>query len=166
MMTMNSDRLKLPFLAVAQAQKEMTHNEALALLDVAVQPVVQEIAPAAVPISPARGQCWIVGPNPIGDWLGQADSLAAWTSGGWRFVLPFEGMTIWSIGDGLTARRAGSAWIVGQVTATKLMVADQQVVGARRPAISASTGGITIDLQARAAIAAILETMTAHGLIS
>jgi hypothetical protein len=166
MMTTTSDRLKLPFLAVAQAQKEMTHNEALALLDVAVQPVVQEVAPIGVPAAPALGQCWIVGQNPTGEWIGQAGSLAAWTTGGWRFVLPFEGMTAWSIGDGLTARRAGSAWIVGRVTAAAFMVGNQQVIGARRPAISASTGGTTVDLQARTAIAAILDAMTAHGLIS
>ena len=33
-------RLTLPFLQSGQAQKELTHNEALTLLDIAVQPVV------------------------------------------------------------------------------------------------------------------------------
>ena len=44
-----SDRLKLPLLAAAQAQKEVTHNEALALADIAVQAVVQAVAPVIVP---------------------------------------------------------------------------------------------------------------------
>ena len=35
-----TDRLRLPRLAAAQAQKEMTHNEALTLLDAAVQATV------------------------------------------------------------------------------------------------------------------------------
>ena len=40
---MTTSRLGLPTLAAAQAQKEMTHNEALTLLDVAVQPVVAAV---------------------------------------------------------------------------------------------------------------------------
>jgi hypothetical protein len=160
-----TERLKLPYLAVAQAQKEITHNEALALLDVAVQPVVQSVAPPAVPASPIAGQCWIVGLAPTGEWAGQPGTLAAWTAGGWRFVAPFEGMTVWSIADGMGARRSGSAWVVGQVTAAKLLVAGQQVVGARRPAVAAPTGGVIVDLQARAAVVAMLETLASHGLI-
>jgi hypothetical protein len=161
-----SDRLKLPLLNVAQAQKEMTHNEALALLDIAVQPVVQSIAPASVPATPVAGQCWIVGPTPAGDWLGQGGALAAWTAGGWRFVAPFEGMTVWSIADALVARRAGAAWVVGQMTANKIIVGGQQVVGSRAGAIAAVSGGTVIDVQARAAVAAIVAALTTHGLIA
>jgi hypothetical protein len=161
-----TDRLKLPYLAVAQAQKEMTHNEALALLDVAVQPTVQSIGPSTVPVAPIAGQCWIVGTAPTGDWAGQAGALAAWTTGGWRYIEPFEGMTIWSIADGVTARRSGSTWVVGQVTATKISIGGQQVIGARHPAIPNPVGGTVVDLQARAAVATVLEMLASHGLIS
>ena len=58
-MTLQTDRFALPLLATAQAQKEMTHNEALALLDAVVQPVVVAVAPASVPVLLAR-------PVPIG----------------------------------------------------------------------------------------------------
>lgn len=165
-MTTTSDRLKLPFLATAQAQKEMTHNEALALLDITVQPVVQAVAPPGVPGAPLAGQCWIVGAAPAAAWSGQAGALAAWTAGGWRFVAPLEGMSVWSIADGLAARHAGGTWIVGRETAASLTIAGQQVVGPRRPGIPTPSAGSTIDIQARAAIAAILETLTSHGLIS
>jgi hypothetical protein len=161
-----TERLKLPLLAVAQAQKEMTHNEALTLLDVAVQPVVQAIAPASIPSSPIAGQCWIVGTDPSGEWAGQASALAAWTAGGWRFIAPFEGMTIWSIADAQTARWSGSTWVIGQVTATKISIGGQQVVGPRRPAIVVPAGGSAIDIQARNAIVAMLETLASHGLIA
>lgn len=161
-----SDRLKLPFLAAAQAQKEVTHNEALALLDIAVQPVVQAIGPSTVPTAPTLGQCWIVGAAPVGEWAGQAGSIAAWTMGGWRFVAPFEGMMVWSIGDSLMTRRAGAVWTVGELTAAKLSVGGQQVVGARRPAIPGPSAGSIVDIQSRSAINAILVAMTAHGLIS
>jgi hypothetical protein len=162
---MTSDRMKLPFLAVAQAQKGTTHNEALALLDIAVQPVVQAIAPATAPPAPVVGQCWVVGTAPTGEWAGQAGALAGWSAGGWRFVAPFEGMTVWSIADGLCARRSGSTWIVGEVAATRILVGGQQVVGARQASIAAPSGGTVVDAEARASILAIVSALDSHGLI-
>lgn len=165
-MVLQSDRLKLPLLAAAQAQKEVTHNEALALADIAVQAVVQSVAPASVPASPAVGQCWIVGPSPSGAWTGHAGAIAAWTSGGWRFVAPFEGMQAWSVADGLVVRRGPSAWTTGALTAETLSVGGDQVVGARRPRVLAPTGGSVIDVQARATLAALIAGLEAHGLFS
>jgi Protein of unknown function (DUF2793) len=165
-MGLQSDRLKLPFLAAAQAQKEVTHNEALALADIAVQAVVQSVAPASVPPTPALGHCWIVGTAPTGAWAGRAGAIAAWTSGGWRFVAPFEGMQAWSVADGVTFRRGPSAWIGGALTAASLSISGQQVVGARVARVSAPSGGTTVDSQARAAIAALIAGLEAHGLFS
>lgn len=161
-----SDRLKLPLLAAAQAQKEVTHNEALALADIAIQAVVQAVAPAAVPTAAVVGQCWIVGPAPTGAWAGQPGKIAAFTSGGWRFLAPFEGMQAWSIGDGVHARRDASGWIVGSVTAANVSIDGLQIVGARRPRVLAPSGGTTVDSQARAAITALIAGLEAHGLFS
>lgn len=161
-----SDRLKFPFLAAAQAQKEVTHNEALALADIAVQAVVQSVAPTTVPASPALGQCWIIGAAPSGAWAGQAGAIAAWTSGGWRFVAPFEGMSAWSIADAVLVRRSTSAWIVGALTAATLSIDGEQVVGTRQPRVAAPSGGGMIDTQARTAIAAIIAGLETHGLFS
>jgi Protein of unknown function (DUF2793) len=165
-MALQSDRLKLPLLAAAQARREVTHNEALTLADIAIQAVVQSVAPASVPASPIAGQCWIVGPSPSGAWSGQAGKLAAWTTGGWRFVTPFDGMRVWSIADGVTVRRDGSGWLVGAMTATSVSIAGMQVVGARRPRVVSPTGGSTVDIQARAAIAALIAGLETHGLFS
>jgi hypothetical protein len=165
-MALLSDRLKLPLLAAAQAQKEMTHNEALALADIAVQAVVQTVAQASVPALPTLGQCWIVGSSPTGAWAGQAGAIAAWTSGGWRFLAPFEGMLVWSIADSVMVRRGVSTWVIGGVTAATLSVGGNQVVGPRQPRVQAPTGGTTIDPQARAAIAALIAGLESHGLFS
>jgi Protein of unknown function (DUF2793) len=165
-MALQSDRLKLPLLAAAQAQKEVTHNEALALADIALQAVVQAVAPASIPASPVVGQCWIVGATPTGAWAGNAGALAAWTSGGWRFLAPFEGMQAWSIADGVTVRRSAAAWTIGSLTATTLSVGGEQVVGPRRPRVLAPAGGSTIDTQARAAIATLIAGLETHGLFS
>jgi hypothetical protein len=163
---LQSDRLKLPLLAAAQAQKEMTHNEALALADIAVQAVVQSVGPATVPESPILGQCWIVGAAPGGAWAGQAAAIAAWTSGGWRFVAPFEGMTAWSIADSVTVRRTATSWAIGGLTAATLAIGGQQVIGNRQPRVAQPAGGSTIDVQARAALTAIIVGLESHGLFS
>lgn len=165
-MTSSTDRLGLPLLAAAQAQKETTHNEALALADIAMQAVVQSVAPASVPPAPTAGQCWIVGASASGAWSGRAGALAAWTAGGWRFVAPFEGMRAWSIADGAEARYAAGAWTIGRVGATMLSIGGQQVVGARGAHVVPPAGGTTVDTEARAAIAAILSRLEAHGLIA
>ena len=161
-----TDRLSLPLLAVAQAQKEMTHNEALAIVDAAVQAVVVAVAPASVPTSPAAGQCWIVGAGASGAWAGHDGALAAWTDGGWRFVPAFEGMTVFSQSDQMPARRGTSGWAVGALAGKSLSIDGLQVVGSRRAAIAAPAGGTTVDTEARAAIASILTTLRGHGLIA
>ncbi len=165
-MVQQTDRLALPLLAAAQAQKEVTHNEALVLVDALVQPVVVAIAPAVVPANPVPGQCWIVGSGASGAWAGQDGALAAWTAGGWRFVAAFEGMAVWSIADAVTARRAGGIWLVGALTGNSLTLGGNQVVGARAAAIATPTGGSTVDAQARAVLATVLTTMRSHGLIA
>ena len=92
-------RLALPLLAMAQAQKEVTHNEALTLLDLLVQPVVEAGPLAAPPPSPGAGQGWIVGAGATGDWSGREGALALWTAGGWRFVAPSAGMRTLRLSD-------------------------------------------------------------------
>lgn len=163
---MPTDRLNLPLLSAAQAQKEVTHNEALTIADMAIQAVVQAVAPDAVPAAPVPGQCWIVGTSPSGAWAGQAGKIAGWTAGGWRFVTPFEGMQAWSIADGIVVRREATGWTSGVLTATSVKIGGVQVVGGQRPRVTAPAGGAVVDAQARAAIAAIIAGLEAHGLFS
>lgn len=165
-MTSTTDRLMLPLLAAAQAQKEVTHNEALALIDALIQPVVVAVAPPDVPAAPTPGQGWIVGPSPAGAWTGQAQALAVWTVGGWRFVLPFEGMTIWSLSDSKPWRYGPTGWVNGILTGTSLVLNGVQLVGPRAAAIAVPVGGTVVDVQARAAVANILSALRTHGLIA
>lgn len=76
--------LGVPLVASLQASPEITHNEALLMLQVFVNGVItQQNAP---PGSPTEGDAYIVGAAPSGAWVGHANGLAIWTSGGWRFV--------------------------------------------------------------------------------
>jgi hypothetical protein len=158
-------RIKFPYLSSGQAQKEVTHNEALLIADMLVQPVVQALGQASVPTAPQLGQCWVVGAGATGDWMGKGNALACWTDGGWRFFVPFEGMSIWSIADSMQAQWRSGSWVKGNVNALTYAVDGQIVVRGQRPAIASPSGGATTDNEARIAVNAILGALREHGLI-
>lgn len=159
-------RWALPLLEAGQAQKELTHNEALATLDLLTQASVAAVGADAPPANPALGQCWIVGPSPTGAWTGQARALAGWTGGGWRFAAAREGAAVWSEADGCPATYSGGQWRVGRVAAAELVIGGTRVVGPQRPAIAAPARGAVVDAEARAALVEILAALTSHGLVA
>jgi hypothetical protein len=65
-------RLALPMTQPGQAQKEMTHNEALARLDMAVQAVVVAAGLDRLPGTPQPGPMLAGGRRAGGDWVGRA----------------------------------------------------------------------------------------------
>lgn len=164
-MTDITPRFALPLLQPGQAQKEMFHNEAIAGFDLIVQAGVVAAGIDTPPTAPESGQSWIVGAAPTGDWAGQANNLAGWSAGGWRFIPPVEGMAVWVIADAVVARFRDGGWVLGAETATSLNIAGNQVVGERRPAIADPTGGTVVDVESRAALASVLAALRTHGLI-
>lgn len=161
-----TQRLSLPLLHVAQAHKEMTHNEALMLIDLLLHGCVADVARDAPPPVPAVGQCWIVGSAPGGDWAGQAGQIAGMTEGGWRFVAPREGMRLWWTGGETNVEFRGGAWVRGEVRARKIVVDGIPVVGGQQPAIASPQGGTTRDEEVRTSVSAILAALRTHGLIA
>lgn len=159
-------RLNMPFLAASQAQKELAHNEALVVADAVICAAVQGVGVNAPPTSPCVGQCWLAGAAPTGSWAAQAHALAVWTSGGWRFVPPFDGLQVWVVPDRVWAVYDNGAWRVGDLRAARLLVGGQQIVGSRQPVVPAPSGGAVIDVEARAAITSVIARMVAHGLIN
>lgn len=161
-----SARLALPLLAAGQAQKEVTHNEALALLDLLVQPVVQAAGNDDPPAAPIAGRCWIVGALPTGEWTGQAGAIAGWTAGGWRFAAAVEGMSAWVVEGSAIARFSEGAWQIGTLAGSRLVIDGVPVTGPQAAAIGAPTGGSVIDVESRAALSALLSALRTHGLIA
>ena len=161
-----TERLGLPLLAPGQAQKELVHNEALQLLEILVAGAVEEPARNAPPASPAPGSCYLVGSAPTGDWSQYAGHLAAFTSGGWRFVPPAPGMAVLVKTSGLVASFAGQGWETGAIRAQRVLVDGVQVVGSRAAAIADPAGGSVVDAEARATLAQILSALRQHGMIA
>jgi hypothetical protein len=149
-----------------QAQKEIWHNEALALLDLVVQPVVQSIGDAAPPEAPELGQCHVVGPDAQAEWVGRERTIAGWTAAGWRFVEPAEGMQVVMAETMIPACYVEGAWRIGIVPASELWVSGRKVVGQQGAAVAVPSGGMVIDDEARAAISSIISALTEHGLIA
>jgi hypothetical protein len=158
-------RLALPFLSAGQAQKEFTHNEALSTLDAIVAAAAEEGPLDTPPASPALGACYIVGTAPTDAWAGYPNALAACTSGGWRFVAAFEGMSVYVRAAALWANFRAGAWEMGILRGSSVIIGGDQVVGARAAAIDDVSGGATVDAEARTAISQILAALRQHGLI-
>ena len=165
-MTEATPRFALPLLSAGQAQKEVTHNEALMLTDLAVQPVVQSATLSVPPSSPVLGQSWIIAASPSGDWADRAGQIAGWTQGGWRFLVPFPGLAVWSLAIGRPLRFDGSDWIDGRIDCMSVFSNGQQVLTTRQAAIAAPSGGSVIDSEARVALSQLLVMLRAHGLIA
>lgn len=162
----STDRLGLPMISPGQAQKELFHNEALQLLDALVAGAVEEPATDPPPVSPAIGECYIVGDAPSGVWSGHAQAIASFSSGGWRFINPVEGMAVYVRSTQLTAVYNAGAWDYGTVRGALLSIDGTQVVGSQAVAIESPAGGSTVDSEARVAISEILAALRQHGLIA
>jgi hypothetical protein len=102
--------LGLPFIMAAQAQKHVTHNEALRALDAVVQLAVLDKDLDIPPGSPAEGACYIVGAGPGGAWAGQAASIAAYQDAAWAFYPPREGWLAWVADEDSLYVWNGAAW--------------------------------------------------------
>lgn len=108
-MTEATYRHGLPLLQAGQAQKEVTHNEALVMLDLLAHPAVEE-ALASPPAEPQPGRAWLVQEGAGGDWTGRDGALALWTAGGWRFAPARAGMLVWQKAAGGFMWFDGAQW--------------------------------------------------------
>jgi len=106
-------RLKLPLMSASQAQKHVTHNEAITMLDllVGVIPVLDRSLAAAPAAS--DGAVYILGGAGTGGWAGySAGDLALMIDGSWRRVLPSVGMVATIAAEGgMQIVWTGSSWI-------------------------------------------------------
>ena len=143
---LETGRHRLPLLAVSQAQKEVTHNEALVLIDALIQLTVegaQSVPPAVTDAD--IGKCWLVGAASSDLWADKSGHIAIWAGGSWRFSVPQNGMRLWDTSMGRQRHYNAGQWTTA-------------------PLISSPAGGAVIDVKARDALAAILQFMKSIGM--
>ncbi len=112
-----SQILSLPYIQPSQAQKHVTHNEALRQLDAIVQLAVADATLAAPPSSPAAGDRYIVASAASGAWAGQENAVAIFSEGAWVFYAPVAGWHADVLATGATLRFDGAAWVPPMVEA-------------------------------------------------
>jgi hypothetical protein len=106
----DTPRLSLPVIEAAQAQKHVTHNEALTLLDCLTQLAVESRALAAPPASSADGVCYIPASGASGAWSGFDNQLALYSAGGWTRITPAPGLKAWVRDERLTLTYEDGVW--------------------------------------------------------
>lgn len=103
--------LDLPYILPSQAQKHVTHNEAVRALDALTQLAVIHRDLTAPPSSPSDGDRYIPAVSATGSWMGHDNQIAAWQDGGWVFLTPLEGWLAW-IADENVVAWDGSSWTI------------------------------------------------------
>lgn len=110
-MTSTTTFLSLPLLSPSQAQKTVTHNEALTKLDAMVQLSVLDRTRTAPPSSPAAGAAHLVAGSATGAWAGRDRQLAVWNGTAWQFTTPRTGWRAWVQAEETLAAFDGTAWV-------------------------------------------------------
>ena len=105
-------KLGLPLLAAAQAQKHVTHNEALLKLDGLTQLSAVSYTTIAQPASPADGELYLLPAGKTGtNWAGAANhAIAHYHDGSWHFYTPAEGWIAWVRDTHLCYVHDGAQW--------------------------------------------------------
>ncbi len=114
--------LGLPYLAAAQAQKHVTHNEALRTLDALVQIAVADTAVTDPPATPAEGDRYIVPASATGDWSGHENDIAVFVDGAWATLTPRAGWLAFDESNDAVLVFEGGDW---QAIGTFLGTVDQ-----------------------------------------
>lgn len=103
--------LKLPYIAAGQAQKHVTHNEAIRALDALIQIGVVDRNLAAPPDAPVDGDRYIAGPAATGAWTAKSGQIAAYQDGTWTFYAPEPGWLAWIADEAILVVWDGAAWM-------------------------------------------------------
>lgn len=107
----NTANLAMPYLEASQAQKHVTHNAALAVLDAITMLSVRDRDLAAPPGSPDEGARYLVASAATGAWSGHEGKIAVWADGAWSFHAPQEGWLAWIADEDALVVFDGASWV-------------------------------------------------------
>ena len=106
----SSPILSMPYILPGQAQKHVTHNQALEMLDALVQLRLSDTEVTAPPSEPFEGQVVAVAATTTGPFAGKEGQLACFYGGGWIFLEPREGFLAWSEKEQAVQVFRGGMW--------------------------------------------------------
>lgn len=100
---------KLPLIRASQAQKHVTHNEALLKLDAALQLSVVSRS-LTIPPAAGEGDRYLAAPGALDDWSGRDGQIAVWQGGVWRFLEARPGWICHVEDEELVLVRKAAGW--------------------------------------------------------
>ena len=107
----DTPNLVLPYIAAAQAQKHVTHNEALSLIDGLLQLSIVSRGLNVAPGTAVDGNRFLIGAAPTAEWLGHAAQIALHMDGAWRFLTPRKGWQMWVEAENILLVYDGANWV-------------------------------------------------------
>ena len=164
-MSQTTDHYGLPLIQTGQAQKDVTHNDAIGAIDSLLHLAVKATL-GVQPTAPVAGQCWIIATAAIGVWAGRDGHIAAFTSAGWTWIIPGDGCLAWDKQAGVFAVFQNGSWNADRWPVRALMIDGKTVLG---PAINGAitpSGGSVVDVEARVAVTALLTGLRNLGLFA
>ena len=111
-------QFQLPLIAPSQAQKHVTVNEALSILDCVAQLRVLSGTMTTPPATGTEGDAYLVPAGATDAWSGEDGRLAVHVNGGWRFVTPKTGWQCFNTETGTNLLFDGTAWLDSTLVAT------------------------------------------------
>ncbi|WP_306119886.1 MULTISPECIES: DUF2793 domain-containing protein [unclassified Roseitalea] len=112
--------LDLPYIMPSQAQKHVTHNEAIRALDALVQLVVIDRDRTAPPAEPGEGDRHIVGAGATAHWAGRDGQIAAFQDGAWAYFTAQTGWHAYLLAESRLIAWDGAAWIDAEPSVTEV----------------------------------------------
>lgn len=140
-----TSHLGLPLLFVGQAQKEFFVNQSLSVIDGLMMRSVAG-ALSAPPQAPQDGECYRIAAPATGAWVGRENQLALAIAGDWHFVRPSRGNLLFDR------------------SLEQFIVFDGAWQRASLP--PAATTGTTVDAEARALLAQVIDALAKLGLVA
>jgi len=109
----NSTNLGFTYLEASQAQKHVTVNEALRVVDAVIQLSIIDrdlTTPPSLTSPTDDGKVYIPASGATGDWSGHVGEIAFFVDDAWQFVSPKEGWRGWVQDENVEVHWSGSAW--------------------------------------------------------
>ncbi len=103
--------LGLPFIDGAQAQKHVTHNEALRKIDTQIHAHVLQRDLTSPPSGPQESDAYLIAENATGFWQGHDNEFAVFQDGAWVFSSIKAGFVLWVISDEILTVWSGVEWL-------------------------------------------------------
>ena len=155
----------LPLIQTGQAQKDVTHNEALSRIDRLLGSRVESRTTSVPPTAPAIGAAWIIPASASGSWAGHENTFAEWDGSAWQFINASPGFICWVADEAVICVRSEWGW-TARLPVQGLALDGRTLFASPPASVAGPSGGAIVDAEARTAILQLLQALRDQGMLS